>query len=77
MPVQYIRNFFVVFEQNYLGHVFWDQETWMYPPVLLMHAELSWMLLETRYRTIAAALNNANMTGYRGLRYPWESAVTG
>jgi len=49
----------------------------MYPPLLMMHAEMGSRLLATRFRTIAAARNNAKRTGYRGLRYPWASAFTG
>ncbi|KAJ8316694.1 hypothetical protein KUTeg_005753, partial [Tegillarca granosa] len=26
--------------RDYAGHVFWDQETWMYPPVLMLHSEM-------------------------------------
>lgn len=65
--------------QTYFGHVFWDQETWMYPPLLMLHADLTWQLLETRFRPacISSAAENAMATGYRGLRYPWESAYTG
>jgi len=49
----------------------------MYPPLLMMHAEMSKRLIATRFRTIAAAADNANRTGYCGLRYAWESAFTG
>jgi len=49
----------------------------MYPPLLMMHAEMSKRLIATRFRTIAAAADNANRTGYHGLRYPWTSAFTG
>jgi len=49
----------------------------MYPPLLMMHAEMSKRLISTRFRTVTAAMDNANRTGYRGLRYPWESAFTG
>ena len=49
----------------------------MYPPLLMMHAEMSKRLLATRFRTITAAKHNAEKTGYHGLRYPWESAFTG
>jgi len=42
-----------------------------------MHAEMSKRLIATRFRTVTAAVDNANRTGYSGLRYPWESAFTG
>lgn len=63
--------------KSYFGHVFWDQETWMYPPLLLLHSNFGHMLLKTRARTMACAALNANQTGYHGLRFPWESALTG
>jgi len=49
----------------------------MYPPLLMIHAEMSRRLIASRFRTITAAKGNAKKTGYRGLRYPWESAFTG
>ena len=60
-----------------MGHVFWDQETWMYPPILLLRPDLAHMLLLTRKRTQAAAAQYAKDTGFQGLRYPWESGRTG
>jgi len=49
----------------------------MYPPLLMMHAEMSKRLIATRFRTVSTAVENANRTGYHGVRYPWESAFTG
>lgn len=64
-------------EESYFGHIFWDQETWMYPPLLALHSNLGRLLLDTRVRTMAEAAKNANRTGYHGYRFPWESALTG
>ena len=60
-----------------MGHVFWDQDTWMFPPVALLHAELGRLIVGTRLRTHKAAVLYARMSGLQGARYPWESAFTG
>ncbi|KAL5008082.1 hypothetical protein ScPMuIL_013663 [Solemya velum] len=64
-------------KQDYMGHVFWDQETWMFPPILMMYADLGELLIHTRIRTLAAAKDYAISRGFRGAMYPWESAYTG
>ena len=65
------------FDQDYMGHVFWDQETWMYPPILLLHGRIGRALIHTRVRTLGTARRTAKMTGYTGARYPWETALSG
>ncbi|KAK3591601.1 hypothetical protein CHS0354_013784 [Potamilus streckersoni] len=64
-------------EQDYQGHVFWDQETWMYPPILALHADMAKTIVGTRIRTLGSAIQIAENRGYRGAQYPWESAFTG
>ncbi|XP_064622218.1 protein-glucosylgalactosylhydroxylysine glucosidase-like isoform X2 [Lineus longissimus] len=66
-----------VTEDDYLGHVFWDQDTWMYPGVLMMFPDLGKLLLRTRLRTLAAAKENAKLNGNIGAQFPWETAHTG
>jgi trehalose/maltose hydrolase-like predicted phosphorylase len=39
----------------YNGHSFWDTETWMYPPVLMLHHQLAKSLLQYRFNTLPAA----------------------
>lgn len=63
--------------KDYQGHVFWDQETWMYPSILMLHDDWGKMIVGTRNRTKHYAAENAKLSGFRGLRYPWESAFTG
>ncbi|RUS83055.1 hypothetical protein EGW08_009194 [Elysia chlorotica] len=63
--------------KDYLGHVFWDQDTWMFPAVALLHSDLARRLVRTRTRTLDAAKLLAKRTGYKGVRFPWESAFTG
>ncbi|MFE9019880.1 glycosyl hydrolase family 65 protein [Streptomyces sp. NPDC007808] len=62
---------------DYAGMVFWDAETWMFPPLLALHPELARPVLEYRHRTRAAAADNAARTSVRGLFYPWTSASRG
>ena len=49
----------------------------MYPSVLLIHADMGKIIVNTRERTIAAAAENARRLGLHGLKYSWESAFTG
>jgi len=62
---------------GYNGHVFWDTEIWMYPPVLAMQPDIAKSLLEYRYERLGAARQNAFSHGYQGAMYPWESADDG
>jgi trehalose/maltose hydrolase-like predicted phosphorylase len=62
---------------EYQGHSFWDTEMWMHPPMLLLNPQWSKDILSYRHMSRQAASDNANATGYKGYRYPWESAYTG
>ena len=64
-------------QDDYMGHVFWDQDLWMYPGILMLHADLGRILIGTRTRTMAAAAQNAKNYGYEGMKFPWESAFSG
>lgn len=63
--------------EDYWGHVFWDQDTWMYPNIVLFYPELARAVLAYRVRTLSGALKNARKQGLLGAKFPWESAVTG
>uniref|UniRef100_A0A7N8Y178 Protein-glucosylgalactosylhydroxylysine glucosidase n=1 Tax=Mastacembelus armatus TaxID=205130 RepID=A0A7N8Y178_9TELE len=63
--------------QDYWGHVFWDQDIWMYPGIALFYPKLARAVLEYRVGTIDGAMENAQKQGYKGLKFPWESAVSG
>ncbi|MGH0150675.1 UNVERIFIED_CONTAM: hypothetical protein FKN15_017843 [Acipenser sinensis] len=63
--------------EDYWGHVFWDQDTWMYPPVLLFYPELARAILRYRIHTLRGAAHNAAQQGLKGVKFAWESAVTG
>jgi protein-glucosylgalactosylhydroxylysine glucosidase len=62
---------------GYNGHVFWDTELWMYPPLLVLQPEIAKSILEYRYQRLAAARQNAFSHGYKGAMFPWESSDEG
>lgn len=62
---------------GYDGHIFWDAETWMHPALLAQHPALAAGMDAYRYRRLHAAEVHARETGYRGARFPWESALDG
>lgn len=62
---------------GYNGHVFWDTELWMYPPLLVLQPEIARSLLEYRFQRLEAAKENAFSHGYAGAMFPWESAEDG
>ncbi|NWI53990.1 PGGHG glucosidase, partial [Calyptomena viridis] len=63
--------------EDYWGHIFWDQDTWIFPNILLFYPEAARAILEYRIRTLEGAMCNAQEQGYRGAKFPWESAATG
>jgi trehalose/maltose hydrolase-like predicted phosphorylase len=63
--------------EGYNGHVFWDSETWMYPSLLATSPRIARQLLQYRVDRLAAAKAYAKRTGFRGARFPWESALSG
>jgi len=62
---------------GYNGHVFWDTELWMFPPLLALQPEIAKSLLEYRYQRLGAARQNAFSHGYKGAMFPWESSDEG
>lgn len=62
---------------GYNGHVFWDTELWMYPPLLVMHPDIAKSLLDYRFDRLEAAKANAYSHGFKGAMFPWESADDG
>lgn len=60
------------------GHVTWEMEAWMLPPVLAFHPELAKSMLSYRLQTtMDAAMRNAESEGKAGLLYAPQSARTG
>lgn len=62
---------------GYNGHVFWDTEIWMYPPLLVLQPDIAKSILEYRFERMEAARKNAFSHGYKGVMFPWESADDG
>ncbi|MGH3495954.1 MAG: glycosyl hydrolase family 65 protein [Nocardioidaceae bacterium] len=62
---------------GYDGHIFWDAETWMYPSLLAQHPDLAAGMNAYRFQRLAEARAHARATGWRGARFPWESALDG
>lgn len=62
---------------GYNGHVFWDTELWMYPPLLLFNSEMARSCIDYRYDRLPIAMQRASMFGYKGCMYPWESDDSG
>ncbi|HQT91697.1 MAG TPA: hypothetical protein PL001_06675, partial [Candidatus Kryptobacter bacterium] len=62
---------------GYYGHIFWDSDTWMFPPLLLMHPSIAKSMVMFRYKSLPAAEANAKLNGYHGAMYPWESDENG
>ncbi|KAH8266659.1 hypothetical protein KR018_007971, partial [Drosophila ironensis] len=64
-------------EADYQGHNFWDTEIWMLPAVTQFGFEYAKQVLDYRLRKLEAARYNAYASGFKGARFPWESAYTG
>ncbi|KAH8334571.1 hypothetical protein KR059_011505, partial [Drosophila kikkawai] len=64
-------------EADYQGHNFWDTEIWMLPIVTQFGFQYAKEVLDYRFRKLEGARYNANATGFKGARFPWESAYTG
>ncbi|MFL5863684.1 MAG: glycosyl hydrolase family 65 protein [Solirubrobacteraceae bacterium] len=62
---------------GYDGHIFWDAETWMYPSLLAQHPDLASGMNAYRFNRLLQAQQHAAATGWRGARFPWESALDG
>jgi trehalose/maltose hydrolase-like predicted phosphorylase len=62
---------------GYKGHVFWDTELFILPPLTLTQPQLARNLLMYRYNNLTGARNKARANGYEGAMFPWESTDTG
>ncbi|WP_299898233.1 glycoside hydrolase family 65 protein [uncultured Aquimarina sp.] len=63
--------------QNYNGHIFWDTELWMYPPLLVLNQDIARSLVNYRSDRLEVAKRKAINFGYKGAMFPWESDDTG
>ena len=62
---------------GYNGHVFWDTELWMFPPLLMLNTDMARSCIDYRYDRLPKAIQRASMFGMDGCMYPWESDDTG
>ena len=62
---------------GYYGHIFWDADTYMFPPLLFMHPGMAKSIVMFRYNTLKSAEENAMKNNYKGAMYPWESDELG
>ena len=61
----------------YNGHIFWDTELWMFPPLLLLNQDIARSLVNYRSDRLQPAIERAINYGYDGAMFPWESDDTG
>jgi trehalose/maltose hydrolase-like predicted phosphorylase len=63
--------------ERYRGHVFWDNEIFVWPFYLFTDPPTARALMMYRYHTLAGARNKARAMGYCGALYAWESTDSG
>ena len=63
--------------QGYNGHIFWDTELWMFPPLLVLNQDIARSLVNYRSDRLKEAHKKAINFGYKGAMFPWESDDTG
>lgn len=59
--------------QGYNGHIFWDSELWMFPPMLLLNKGIAESMIDYRIDRLMAARKKAMAYGFKGAMFPWES----
>jgi len=60
--------------RRFHGHIFWDSDIWTFPALVLIDPEAAKAISNYRLAHVSEATANA---GGQGMRFPWESAVTG
>lgn len=63
--------------KGYNGHIFWDTELWMFPPMLFMNQGIARSMVDYRTSRLQAACQRALSYGYAGAMFPWESDDAG
>jgi len=61
------------FSSHYFGHVFWDNDLWVFPSLLLLHPARAKSLIQFRQRSLPQALSRSKAHGFAGAMYPWEA----
>lgn len=62
---------------GYNGHVFWDCEIWMYPPLLLLNQQMARSCVDYRSDRLPKAVQRAALFGFKGCMFPWECDDSG
>lgn len=62
---------------EYCGHIFWDSELWMYPPMLFLAPDIAESMMNYRTDRLEAARRRAYSYGFKGAMFPWESDCSG
>ena len=62
---------------GYAGHVFWDADGFVLPAVVSIDPAAAAAMIRYRLRRLKAAQAQARAAGWRGARFPWESAASG
>lgn len=63
--------------EGYRGHIFWDAEIFALPFFIYNFPQVAREFLLYRYHRLPQARENAKKLGYKGARFPWESAESG
>jgi len=63
--------------EGYRGHIFWDTEIFLMPFYLFNFPEVAKNMLLYRYKRLNEARWLAKKEGFKGAKFPWESADTG
>lgn len=59
------------------GHIFYDADTWTFPPMAVMNPELARCYVDYRFNTLPGARRNAAAHRMKGAEIAWESAEFG
>jgi len=62
---------------GYAGHVFWDADVFVLPALVSIDPAAAAAMIRYRLRRLKAAQAQARAAGWRGARFPWESAAGG
>lgn len=63
--------------EGYRGHIFWDTEIFLMPFYLFNLPKTARNMLLYRYKRLQKARELAKKEGFRGAKFPWESADAG
>ena len=62
---------------GYNGHIFWDAELWIFPPLLILNHGIAKSMINYRSDRLEKAKQKAGNFGFKGAMFPWESNDTG